>query len=611
MGHILVDLAENAGSGDAKQALLIQRDSKRQRVGNSIFNLTTAMKIRSGDLIFRTSNVSKNATAGNDGRKSTQRDSIEADTFTGFQRVEMRPDMKPLGTVMACDLDDTRAENATNALHIRRFSATTTSGRYANDHDRALRRFSHRMELLKHQQNIEEMLLHDQDAEDEQGTELPRHGSWKDIYSKRVQRQYRFSEKTKAMIGTRVSNFDTVQEVFKNVGILMDFSELNKTVAKRSKTMILKASKDDQSRTNTEEQIQLKSTENSDGAAQTTRSTIAIGENPLSRSTATSQTRQSVDVRKTLHSDDAEKSLTSIWAKESESGVTKREKQSPWKYSLKSAQSKSSSLASTNPIEKVSRKQDREYEKLLLRRRGLEEKNDQRAESFLQRVRALIHKGPKGRKRRTRDSDDESIKSGPSLNIFEESESEFCWTKRRLPVLQSRILSVHDIMAKLEGSATGLKDRSGAAKDQISLQVGSKMDSDACEDFYTSLKKTENRPVEGHTPNLPITESTEQDVNKYPFKDYEFRIAEEEAIKSDEDVTIRGRRQARKNKLVLNMIKETDAYLLRETIDNNRQKAILRHRPATIEKKRESNATTQSDSMSRPITQQKASETLK
>ena len=37
----------------------------------------------------------------------------------------------------------------------------------------------------------------------------------------------------KAMIGTRVSNFDTVQEVFKNVGILMDFSELNKTVAKR------------------------------------------------------------------------------------------------------------------------------------------------------------------------------------------------------------------------------------------------------------------------------------------------------------------------------------------------------------------------------------------
>lgn len=253
-----------------------------------------------------------------------------------------------------------------------------------------------------------------------------------------------------------------------------------------------------------------------------------------------------------------------------------------------------------NPIEKVSRKQDREYEKLLLRRRGLEEKNDQRAESFLQRVRALIHKGPKGRKRRTRDSDDESITSGPSLNIFEESESEFCWTKRRLPVLQSRILSVHDIMAKLEGSATGLKDRS----------VGSKMDSDACEDFYTSLKKTENRPVEGHTPNLPITESTEQDVNKYPFKDYEFRIAEEEAIKSDEDVTIRGRRQARKNKLVLNMIKETDAYLLRETIDNNRQKAILRHRPATIEKKRESNATTQSDSMSRPITQQKASETL-
>ena len=37
----------------------------------------------------------------------------------------------------------------------------------------------------------------------------------------------------------------------------------------------------------------------------------------------------------------------STTAKESESGVTKREKQSPWKYSLKSAQSKSSSLAST------------------------------------------------------------------------------------------------------------------------------------------------------------------------------------------------------------------------------------------------------------------------
>jgi len=615
MGHILVDLAENAGSGDAKQALLIQQDGKRQRVGNSIFNLTTAMKIRSGDLIFRTSNVSENAAAGNEGRKSTQRDTIEADTFTGFQRVEMRPDMKPLGTVMACDLDDTRAENATNALHIRRFSATTTSGKYANDRERALRRFSHRMELLKHQQNIEEMLLHDQEAEDEQGTELPRHGSWKDIYSKRVQRQYRFSEKTKAMIGTRVSNFDTVQKVFKNVGILMDFSELNKTVTKRtsrSRTMTLKASKDDLARTSRSKTMTSKDDQSRTNTEDQLRLTIAIGENPLSRSSTTSQTRQSVDVRKTLHSDDAEKSITSIWAKESESGVTKREKQSPRKYSLRSTQSKSGSLTSAIPSEKASRKQDKEYEKLMLRRRGLEERNEQRAESFLQRVRALIHvhKGPKGRKRRTRGSDDESITSGPSLNIFEESESEFWWTKRRFPVLESRIVSVHDIVAKLERSASGLKDRSGATKDQISLHVDSKMDSEACKDFYTSLKKTENRPVEGHTPNLPISETAEQDVNKYPFKDYEFRIAEEEAIKSDEDVRIRGRRQARKNKLVLNMIKETDAYLLRETIDNNRQKAILRNRPAKIEEIRESNATNQSDSTGRPTPLQKASETM-
>ena len=49
-------------------------------------------------------------------------------------------------------------------------------------------------------------------------------------------------------------------------------------------------------------------------------------------------------------------------------------------------------------------------------------------------------------------------------------------------------------------------------------------------------------------------------------REFQFRIAEEEAIKSDEDVSIRGRRQARKNKLVLNMIKEMDAYLLRETV---------------------------------------------
>lgn len=49
-------------------------------------------------------------------------------------------------------------------------------------------------------------------------------------------------------------------------------------------------------------------------------------------------------------------------------------------------------------------------------------------------------------------------------------------------------------------------------------------------------------------------------------RNYQFRIAEEEAIKSDEDLTIRGRRQARKNKLILNMIKETDAYLARETV---------------------------------------------
>merc|ERR1712087_326749 len=60
------------------------------------------------------------------------------------------------------------------------------------------------------------------------GAEVQRRPSWKDIYSKRVQRQYCFSEKTKLMIGTRVSNFDAVKEVFQTAGIFTDFRDIYK-----------------------------------------------------------------------------------------------------------------------------------------------------------------------------------------------------------------------------------------------------------------------------------------------------------------------------------------------------------------------------------------------
>ena len=64
---------------------VLQFPIQRQRVGNSIFYLNTTMKICSGDVIFRSSNVNKNATEEGP-RRYTMRESLDADNFRGFQR---------------------------------------------------------------------------------------------------------------------------------------------------------------------------------------------------------------------------------------------------------------------------------------------------------------------------------------------------------------------------------------------------------------------------------------------------------------------------------------------------------------------------------------------
>ena len=74
-------------------------------------------------------------------------------------------------------------------------------------------------------------------------------------------------------------------------------------------------------------------------------------------------------------------------------------------------------------------------------------------------------------------------------------------------------------------------------------------------------------PSVGRSVGQSVNDKTPRLVTIFTsLRDFQFRIAEEEAIKSDEDLSIRGRRQARKNKLILNMIKETNAYLLSETV---------------------------------------------
>ena len=46
------------------------------------------------------------------------------------------------------------------------------------------------------------------------------------------------------------------------------------------------------------------------------------------------------------------------------------------------------------------KRQEIEYQKLLVRRIPLEEKNEQRAESFMQKLKALINKSSKDKKKR-------------------------------------------------------------------------------------------------------------------------------------------------------------------------------------------------------------------
>jgi len=205
------------------------------------------------------------------------------------------------------------------------------------------------------------------------------------------------------------------------------------------------------------------------------------------------------------------------------------------------------------------------------------------------------------KKKRKKDKDWESVSYGPSVDIFEESESEFSWTKRKLPILHSRPHLITDMLERMKGAPKTESSEDTESSDSLMtrsfLQIDSKVDN-AAKDYYSCLRKKEEVLSEGHRPNPTITTEPEKEANKYPFREFQFRIAEEEAIKSDEDVSIRGRRQARKNKLVLNMIKEMDAYLLRETIDNNRQKVVLRKKgenKIVVDKDDESEAADKAD----------------
>jgi len=674
LGHVIVDLAENAGSGDSHQGLLIQQERKNHRVGNSIFNLKSSLKLRYGDVIFRTSNADDQAAQANYNRRSSLRESQDADTFHNLKRIEMRPDMKPLGLVHACDRDEARAENAGDTLHIRRNSLTSVSTKNgtpgaASERGKAMRRFNRQMELLKHQQYIEELLMNDtpekEDEDDLDRMQVHKRASWKDIYSKRVQRQYRFSDKKKMIVRSRVSNFDAVKEVFQNVGILTDFTDLTKRSRSKSKTLtgqtgtmastdtqksrLAKAAqlakgnfgKDTEEKTVSQEGTSRgnlgedANQETVSRRSQVSRATMAskkdLSKEKLTKSksqeakeeTASRKSRvlhapranqkesskEKLTKSKSLetgeakaNSDDAAllclgnlkpftvtptpsgQSLTSIWATDSAPRAKK---------SKSSMSSKKSSGSSTDPTKKGQRIQDIEYENLMLHQEELQDRKEQRKRNFIQRLKAMMAKSEndkKSKKRgliRRKKEREESISGCKSLDIFEESESEFSWTKRKLPILQSRPHIMADIVGYAQHGASedgSLMDNESVSTErtqsllsQSILNVGNRVDLRASRDYFSSLKQREEPGQQGHRPNERIFSSIESDeVNMYPFRDFQFRIAEEEAIKSNEDVSIRGRRQARKNKLVLSMIKETEAYLLRETDDNNLQKAKLR-----------------------------------
>jgi len=658
LGHVIVDLAENAGCGDSSQGLLIQQEKKNHRVGNSIFNLRASLKLRQGDVIFRTPNADTRCAEANANRRSSQRGTQDAENFLSFNRVEMRPDMKPQGMVYACDSDETRAENAQKDLHIRRLSNTTASGRAANgEKEKAMRKFNNQMERLKHQQYIEELLMKDSQDDDQVRSDIQRRPSWKDIYSKRVQRQYCFPEKTKMIIGTRVSNFDAVKDVFQNVGINTDFSDLSRS---RSKTItaispttltvgsfttetklakLARLAKGNLKPNGDEKTISAESPSwnkpvgekgstksvaeslksRSQRSTTTTRavsptkndSTTTIGEsskkerNTLtksesvtstkSRATAVTQTGASAKVeslkkqemgkrgneKEPTISKKSNQSLASIWASESGPKAHRSTPSLTPKLSSGTLQSK-----------KGVRNQDVEFEKLMLRRLELEERNEQRAENFMKRLRSMIKKNTEKKKKRglfrRKKQEEESFSGCAQLDVFEESESEFSWTKRKLPVLQSRPHIMNDIVELTEQrvrdqGSTLSKDSTitcPSFQSQSVLDIGSRIDLNAAKEYFTSLKQREEPNPDGHTKGERMYSTNEDDGVKYAFRDFQFRIAEEEAIKSDEDLSIRGRRQARKNKLILNMIKETNAYLLRETEDNNRHKAKLREREA-------------------------------
>lgn len=225
--------------------------------------------------------------------------------------------------------------------------------------------------------------------------------------------------------------------------------------------------------------------------------------------------------------------------------------------------------------------QDKEYHKLMLRRKGLDEKREQRAESFMKRLKSLIEKvttkdKKKRFRKRKRNTEEESTTIWPSVDIFEESDTEFAWTTRKLPLLQSRPDLMDNMIGNIESDTPDeLTSVPGTILSKSALRVDSKMDMNAANEYYASLRNKEGGMLDRSTIETTVTSSAEE--MNYPFRDLQYRIAEEEAIKSDEDICIRGRRQARKNKLILTMIKEADAYLLRETIDNNRKKALLRN----------------------------------
>merc|ERR1719431_2564439 len=72
--------------------------------------------------------------------------------------------------------------------------------------------------------------------------------------------------------------------------------------------------------------------------------------------------------------------------------------------------------------------------KLMLRRLELEERNEQRAENFMKRLRSMIKKNTEKKKKRglfrRKKQEEESFSGCAQLDVFEESESEFSWTKR-------------------------------------------------------------------------------------------------------------------------------------------------------------------------------------